>query len=124
MEIKVYYDKECPFCNIYANFLQLKKAHNLQLINARGDLEDIKSLKKRGFDINNGFIVVADNNKIFQGQNAILYLNILTKRKIPFLDNFIFKNIIYPFIKLLRKIALLLKGKSINIGTFFAFIIL
>lgn len=115
LKIELYYDKECPFCNSYTNFLKLKDNCDLALFNARDAKSQIYTLKKQGFDINNGFIIKVDKKDIYQGSNAILFLNQLAEKKLFFYDNWFFKSLIYPFIKLLRKIILRIKKQDINI---------
>ena len=115
MKIEMYYDKECPFCNSYAKYVKLKESHQLILLNAREHLEKIDELKKRGFDINNGYIIEVDNKNIYQGVDAIIFLNDISKRKVFFADNYLFRNIIYPFIKLLRKLALKINKKQVKL---------
>lgn len=112
MKIELYYDKQCPFCNSYANYIKLKKEHNLILINARESFKDIKLFRTKGFDINDGFIIKVDENEIYQGADAIIFLNELAKRKVYFPNNSFFKLYVYTFIKTLRKIVLFILGKK------------
>lgn len=113
MKIELYYDKECPFCNSYANYIKLKEEHELILLNARETSLDF--FKSKGFDINDGFIIVVNNNKIYQGSDAIIYINELSNRKIYFKDNILFKKILYPFVKFVRIVLLRILGKGTNI---------
>lgn len=115
MKIELYYDKECPFCEFYSNYIKLKEAHQLILINARESFEQLNLFKTKGFDINNGFIIRVDENKIYQGSDAIIYLNKLAQKKVYFPDNYLFRNILYPFIKFLRKVVLFILGKNFNL---------
>lgn len=115
MKIELYYDKECPFCNSYANFLLIKEKHELVIFNAREYKSQIDEFKAQGFDINDGFIVRVDNINIYQGVDAIVFLNALTQKKIYFPDNYFFRNIVYPTIKYFRKFILLINGKKSNI---------
>jgi len=46
MNIKIYYDKECPFCKNYAKFIKLKKSNEITILNARENIEDIKDTLK------------------------------------------------------------------------------
>jgi predicted DCC family thiol-disulfide oxidoreductase YuxK len=115
LKIDVYYDKECPFCNSYANFLKIKEKHELVLFNARDCKKQIDGFKKLEFDINNGFIISVDNINIYQGVDAIVFLNDVAQNKVFFPDNYFFRNIVYPILKYLRKIILLISGKSIDI---------
>ncbi|XOB63531.1 DCC1-like thiol-disulfide oxidoreductase family protein [Campylobacterota bacterium DY0563] len=115
MKIELYYDKECPFCKYYANYIKLKQNHNLILINARDSKKTIDEFTKHGYDINDGFIIRVDGKKLYQGSDAIIYLNKISKKKIYFKNNKFFKNFIYPSAKLLRKTILTLIGKNSKI---------
>lgn len=115
MKIQLYYDKDCPFCNYYSNYLKLKQEHKLILLNARDSDKEIDEFRVLGFDINNGFIIKLDDSTIYQGADAIIFLNDLAEKKIFFLDNHFFRNLVYPFIKQLRKILLFILGKKSKI---------
>lgn len=112
MKIELYYDKECPFCKYYANYIKLKEKNGLTLIDVREDIKSITTLKNKGFDINDGFIIQVDDTEFYQGSEAILYLNKIATKKIYFKDNIFFKHILYPFVKYLRKFVLMLLNKS------------
>jgi len=112
MKIEVFYDKQCPFCNLYSKYLIIKESHDLILLNARENIEELNNFKKLGFDIDEGFIVRVDNNKLYHGADAINFLNTITKRKLYFTNNKVFKNVIYPFVKSLRKALLAILGRS------------
>ncbi|MGM0518505.1 MAG: DCC1-like thiol-disulfide oxidoreductase family protein [Campylobacterota bacterium] len=115
MKIEMYYDKECPFCNSYAKYIKLKESHELILLNARDYPEKIKYLKTIGFDINNGYIIKVDDKDIYQGVDAILFLNDLSEKRVLFFDNYFFRSIVYPFIKALRKIVLRVTKKQVDL---------
>lgn len=112
MKIELFYDKECPFCKSYANYIKLKEKHELILLNARDETEQIKLFRKKRIDINDGFIIRVDNQTIYQGANAIIYLNKLANKKVFFPNNIFFKKILYPLIKTLRKVVLFLLAKK------------
>jgi len=115
MKIELYYDRECLFCNYYANYIKIKQKHDLKLFNARDYIDTINGFKKLGFDINNGFIIIINGEKIYQGVDAIIFLNKLAKKKKFLYDNYIFRNFIYPIIKQLRKVVLFIKNKNIKL---------
>lgn len=115
MKIELFYDKECPFCNSYANYIKLKEKNELSLLNARESKKEIQKLKEQGFDINNGFIIRVDEKEFYQGADAILFLNRVSKNRVFFLDNSFFKIYLYSFIKFLRKLVLTIMGKKRNI---------
>jgi len=112
MKIKLFYDKECPFCNSYANYVKLKEKHELNILNARDNIKDIKQLKNRGFNINDGFIIIVEESKVYQGADAIIFLNHISSKKVYFPDNKFFKGFVYSFIKIIRKIVLKVLGKQ------------
>jgi len=118
--LTLYYDKECPFCNHYARFLELKKSHELHLINAREALQAIRA-KCPHLDINDGMIIEIDG-RCLQGTEALSYLDAIIIR------NTLFGRLhriwrlapwitlpLYKTIKLLRKIALFFMGKKSDI---------
>lgn len=121
-KIKLYYDKECPFCNEYSKYVELRKVYDIEIINAREALDKVKDYKDKGFDINNGMIIEFEDN-IFQGSDAIKIIDkyIIKKGIIDrFLSVFIhfpgFKSIIYPIVKIIRLIVLKLLGRNTKIN--------
>lgn len=115
MKIELFYDKECPFCNSYANYIELKQNHNLILKNAREVDIEITEFKLLGFDINNGFIIKVDEADLYQGVDAIVFLNKLAKKEFFFPDNKFFRKLVYPSIKFFRKVILFLSFKKVNL---------
>ncbi|RYA23785.1 hypothetical protein CRU96_05975 [Malaciobacter halophilus] len=114
-DIKLYYDKDCPFCSKYATFLKLKENHKLTIYNARDNKELMNDFYKKGFDINRGFIILIDDLVLIQGSDALAYLDNIAKNRL-----FIFRSsklmfLIYPIFKFLRKIILFLLRKNTNI---------
>lgn len=114
-KIELFYDKECPFCNSYANYIKLKETHTLILTNAREASNHLKTLKSKGFDINEGFIIIVDDKDIYQGSDAILFLNKISKKKIFYKDNLFFRKILYALIKKIRKFILFISLKKIDL---------
>ncbi|MFA5720954.1 MAG: hypothetical protein WC920_01615 [Aliarcobacter sp.] len=115
-KIEIYFDKECPFCNSYVNYLKLKDGYLLVLKNAREHKDELDFTK---LDINKGFIVVYKDN-FYQGEMALKFINSIVKKdtfigKMHFLfkyDNF-FSRFLYKFLLIIRKLFLYsLKIKS------------
>ena len=115
MKIDLYYDNECPFCKYYASYIKLKEKHTLEIYNARDELERMDKFKQKGFDINNGFIVLIDDTTIIQGAEAIVFLNKLAQKKFFFYDNLFFKSFVYSSIKQFRRFVLWISFKKIDI---------
>ena len=119
-QITIFYDEECPFCKNYIKFLQLKKDFTVELHEARKNLDEIVLLCGN-LNINDGFIVVYENN-CFQGAKALQFLNsavdkdtLLGKLHFVFRYENIFSKILYKILFILRKIILFILGKNSKI---------
>ncbi len=71
------YDGECPFCNHFAELLEIKsKITNIKILDGRKNLPLINSLLDKGYDLDKGAILLK-NEEIFHGAKAI---NIICKQ--------------------------------------------
>ena len=118
------YDGECPFCNHFAELLELKsKVNNISILDARKNPKLVKELLNKGFDIDQGAVLL-NEDKIFHGHEAInticnqiinpssKLLKILTMTfKSPKRAKFIF-----PFLVAARRFTLISKGVSTSLG--------
>ena len=112
------YDGECPFCNHFAELLELKsKINNISILDGRKNKKLISSLLKKGYDIDKGAILLKGDN-ILHGSEAI---NIICKQinnpsgNLLKLLSKIFKsskttNLLFPFLVRARRFALIAKG--------------
>ena len=117
-ELTFIYDGQCPFCNHFAELLELKsKVKNISVIDARKNYNLTKSLLKKGYDIDKGAILLKGND-IFHGSEAINticnQINNPSGRLLKTLSN-IFKSnkrskILFPFLLRARRLALISKG--------------
>ena len=65
------YDGECPFCNHFAELLEIKsKITNIKILDGRKNLTLIESLLEKGYDLDKGAILLKDED-IFHGSDAI-----------------------------------------------------
>jgi predicted DCC family thiol-disulfide oxidoreductase YuxK len=119
-KITLYYDKQCPFCSKYANFLKLKKNFEITLKDAKENQSEI-SLVCENLNINDGFIVVYENN-CFQGEKALAFLNsavdkttFLGKLHFFFAYDNIFSKFLYKVLFILRKVILFILRKDSKI---------
>ena len=112
------YDGECPFCNHFAELLELKsKIKNLTILDGRKNPVLIKDLLLKGFDLDNGAILL-NNENIFHGADAIHYIcNLINEPSSKLLQilSSTFKSsertrFIFPFLVRLRRLALISKG--------------
>jgi len=112
------YDGECPFCNHFAELLEIKsKITNIKILDGRKNLTLINSLLEKGYDLDKGAILLIDG-EIFHGAEAI---NMICKKiKTPsssllLLLSRIFKStkrtkLIFPLLIRARRLALISKG--------------
>ena len=117
------YDGDCPFCNHFAELLELQsKIKNIAIIDGRKNKKLTSSLLDKGYDIDKGAILLSGDN-IYHGAEAINtickeisnpsgnLLKILSK---------IFKsnkrtNFLFPFLIVARRFALISKGISTSL---------
>ena len=91
------YDGECPFCNHFAELLELKSNLNgIEIRDGRRNLSYLKELLKKGFDLDKGAILIK-GEEILHGSEAI---------------NWICNQIKDPSDKLLEIIRLLFSSKE------------
>ena len=112
------YDGECPFCNHFAELLELKsKIKNLSILDGRKNPELIRDLLKKGYDLDKGAILIK-NKEILHGANAInticKLINRPSSRLLEILST-TFKSskrtkFIFPFLVTARRLALISKG--------------
>ena len=112
------YDGECPFCNHFAELLELKsKINKISILDGRKNPKIIKSLLEKGYDIDRGAILLKDDD-IFHGAEAINricnQINNPSGNLLKLLSN-IFKsdkrtNLLFPLLIRARRLALIAKG--------------
>ena len=112
------YDGECPFCNHFAELLELQsKIRNISIIDGRKNKKLISSLLEKGFDIDKGAILLNGDN-IYHGAEAIntvcKQINNPSGNLLKLLSK-IFKsnkrtNLLFPFLVVARRFALISKG--------------
>ena len=117
------YDGECPFCNHFAELLEIKsKIANIKILDGRKNLNLIESLLKKGFDLDKGAILLKDED-IFHGADAI---NTICKQisnpssSLLLLLSKVFKSnkrtkMIFPLLVRARRFALISKGVSTSL---------
>ena len=112
------YDGECPFCNHFAELLELKsKINNISILDGRKNHKLISLLLEKGYDIDKGAILLK-GDKIFHGAEAINHIckqiNNPSGNLLKLLSK-IFKstkntNLLFPFLIRARRFALISKG--------------
>ena len=117
------YDGECPFCNHFAELLEIQsKITNIKILDGRKNFNLIESLLEKGYDLDKGAILLKDED-IFHGANAI---NTICKEinnpssSLLLLLSRIFKSnkrtkLIFPLLIRARRFALISKGVSTSL---------
>ena len=117
------YDGECPFCNHFAELLEIKSnLNNIKILDGRKNLTLIKFLLEKGYDIDKGAILL-QNKDIFHGAEAI---NTICKQinnpssSLLFLLARVFKstnrtNVLFPLLVRARRFALISKGVTTSL---------
>tara|TARA_B100000609_G_C16888500_1_gene268511 strand:- start:32 stop:415 length:384 start_codon:yes stop_codon:yes gene_type:complete len=117
------YDGECPFCNHFAELLELKsKIKNISILDGRKNPKLIKDLIIKGYDLDRGAILLKDKD-IFHGAEAINTICKLIKEPSGNLLKILsrtFKSsnrtrFIFPFLVRARRLALISKGIPTNL---------
>tara|TARA_B100001250_G_scaffold256187_1_gene220559 strand:+ start:316 stop:717 length:402 start_codon:yes stop_codon:yes gene_type:complete len=113
------YDGDCPFCNHFAQLLELKSSlPEFEILDGRKDLALLSQLYKQGYDLNNGAILI-NNENIMHGANAINWIcseinepsdSLLEVLRIIFSSNKR-TSFLFPLLLWCRRLLLTLKGK-------------
>ena len=117
------YDGECPFCNHFAELLEIKsKISDIKILDGRKNLTLIESLLEKGYDLDKGAILLKDED-IFHGPDAINTIckqisnpssSLLELLSRVFKSNKLTK-IIFPLLIRARRLALISKGISTSL---------
>jgi predicted DCC family thiol-disulfide oxidoreductase YuxK len=117
------YDGQCPFCNHFAELLEIKsKLNNIKILDGRKNLNLVESLLEKGYDLDKGAILLK-NEEIFHGADAI---NTICKQisnpssSLLSLLSGLFKSnkrtkVIFPLLVRARRFALISKGISTSL---------
>ncbi len=114
------YDGLCPFCNHFAELIELKSnLPNIKVVNAR---ENISYLPK-GYDMDTKGAILIRNGEILNGAKAINWIcsqitspsDSLLKIISSTFSSRARSNYLFPFLLIARRLALYLKGVPIKI---------
>ena len=117
------YDGECPFCNHFAELLEIKsKISNIRILDGRKNITLVSSLLDKGFDLDKGAILLKDE-EILHGADAI---NTICKKisnpsnSLLLLLSKVFKStkrtkLLFPLLVIARRFALISRGVSTSL---------
>ena len=114
------YDGECPFCNHFAQLLELKSSlPEFEILDGRKNLALLYKLYNQGYDLNKGAILIG-NESILHGADAINWIcsqikepsdSLLEVLRIIFTSEKR-TSFLFPFLIWGRRLSLTLKGKA------------
>ena len=117
------YDGECPFCNHFAELLEIKsKINNIKILDGRKNLTLINSLLEKGYDLDKGAILLKDK-KIYHGAEAInticMQINNPSSSLLLLLSRIFRSNkrtkVLFPILVRARRLTLISKGISTSL---------
>lgn len=124
--ILLVYDRECPFCDVYCQLVQIEASFGqIQIVDARQNSDVMAQITARGLDIDQGMVLLV-GDQLYYGADAIHVLALMSSRSGFFnrLNYWMFKSgflsrILYPILRFFRNLALKLMGKTRinNLGT-------
>ena len=113
------FDGECPFCNHFAQLIELKSSlPEFEILDGRKNLALLTQLYNQGYDLNKGAILIINEN-IMHGADAINWIcseikdpsdSLLELIRIIFSSNSMSK-ILFPLLLWSRLLLLTLKGR-------------
>ncbi len=114
------YDGECPFCSFYVakSQFETRLGRPLHLIDGRKAPDLVARLRREGYDLERGMILVLDGRR-YHGGDAMTVLEPMTAGSGRFgrLARWFASSpgrvrVAYPWLRRLRRVALLTKGVS------------
>ncbi|OHV72773.1 DCC1-like thiol-disulfide oxidoreductase family protein [Ensifer sp. LCM 4579] len=116
----IVYDGDCVFCQNYVRFMRLRDAVGpVELLDARSGDPRVAAFQRAGYDLNEGMLFVFDD-RVYHGDEAVNLLAILSSPSSLFgwlnraiLSSRLAARLIYPALKLGRRITLRLRGRPL-----------
>lgn len=116
----IVYDGDCVFCQNYVRFMRLRETVGpVELLDARSGDPRVVAFRRQGYDLNEGMLFVFDD-RVYHGDEAVNLLAILSSPSSLFgwlnraiLSSRVAARLIYPVLKLGRRITLRLRGRPL-----------
>ena len=116
----IIFDGDCIFCRNYVRLLRLRDVvGTVELIDARSNDQRVLNYQRQGYDLNEGMLF-AWKGSTFHGREALYVLGSLSssfgwlnKLNAALFSNKYAATTLYPLLRLGRRIALLVSGKSL-----------
>jgi predicted DCC family thiol-disulfide oxidoreductase YuxK len=116
----IIYDGDCVFCQNYVRFVRLRETvGEVELVNARSEDPRVGKYQRDGYDLNEGMLFVW-NGRVYHGSDAVHVLAGLSTKTSWFnkLNSAVFSSriastLLYPLLKIGRRITLFARGKTL-----------
>ncbi|MCG5478509.1 MAG: DUF393 domain-containing protein [Ensifer alkalisoli] len=116
----IVYDGDCVFCQNYVRYVRLRDTVGpVELIDARSGDPRVAAFQHAGYDLNEGMLFAFDD-RVYHGDEAVNLLAILSSPSSLFgwlnraiLSSRLAARLIYPALKLGRRITLRLRGRPL-----------
>lgn len=118
-DVIIVYDGECPFCQKYIDLLRLRASvGTVRLVDARSDDPIVGDVLQRGFDLDQGMIVII-GERFYHGASAMQVLAMLSTG-VGWFNRFNFyvfrskrvSTVLYPVLRTGRNLVLRLLGRK------------
>ncbi len=117
-KIEIYYDGDCPFCTQFVLLSKLKKEYEVSINNLRNNPDKVKEFKEKLYDVNEGMVVIFDN-EVYFGHEAVHLMTKLSDKNYflskiynIFFSNLAFTKFLYPIMRFFRNITLRILGRK------------
>ncbi len=117
-EVTILYDGDCPVCSRVAAMQHLhRRFDRVELVDARSAPGLVADYRRRGFEINDGFIIDEHNGRVHFGAEAMAYIAAAERGlpksvlMLPFVSRR-FGAAVYPALKFGRRVLLKCLGIS------------
>jgi predicted DCC family thiol-disulfide oxidoreductase YuxK len=111
------YDGDCPFCSRYVQYMRVREAVNLRLVNAREGGPRVDEIRRAGLDLDGGMVLKL-GDRFYHGADCIHVLALLATPSDVFnrLNAAIFRSerlsrLLYPVLRAGRNTVLWLLGR-------------
>lgn len=114
--VHILYDGACPFCTAFSRMVRLQENYSVELVNAREPHPLVQAATQRGLDLDEGMIVVLDN-QFHHGESAMTRMALMTAKSglLRRLTKWTFSNprrsrFLYPVLRAGRNFSLKILG--------------
>ena len=116
----IIYDGDCIFCQNYVRLVRLRETvGEVELVDVRSEDPRVRKYQRDGYDLNEGMLFVW-NGRVYHGSDAVHVLAGLSTEAGWFnkFNSAVFSSrtasrLLYPFLKIGRRVTLFARGKTL-----------